>query len=262
MKTKDLLLIIDMQNDFCLPTGALYVPGAEYDVANLAAFISASTKELNSIIFTQDYHSVLDISHPEYWRNIDGEKPNAFTQITLEDIDKGTWIPQYEVEWAKEYLHKLEKQGEFPHIIWPEHCIKGSYGAAIVDPLLQVAMEWERLGKRFQIVQKGVNPHTEHFGALRANIAIPSDNSTQLNNTLVAELRDNDRILIAGEAKSHCVANTIKQILELDNFNKELIILEDTMSPVPGFENIADSIYEQAIKRGAIINTTAELMKM
>jgi len=259
MKKKTLLLIIDMQNDFCQPNGALYVPGAEYDVANLATFIGTNKTTIDNIVFTQDYHSILDISHPEYWRNEKGDKPVPFTQITLADLNKGKWTPQFEESWVKQYLRKLEDEGEFPHIVWPEHCLKGSFGAAIVDSLLQTAIDWERQGKRFEIIQKGVNPNTEHFGALRANITMQDDSTTQLNAYLVQELINHDQILIAGEAKSHCVANTIKQILELDNFNSDLIILEDTMSPVPGFETIADPIYEEAMQRGAQITTTSKL---
>jgi nicotinamidase/pyrazinamidase len=56
---------------------------------------------------------------------------------------------------------------------------------------------------------------------------------------------------MAGEAKSHCVANTIKQMLDIKGIARKLVILEDCMSDVPGFETIALPIYERARTAGA-----------
>jgi nicotinamidase/pyrazinamidase len=59
-----------------------------------------------------------------------------------------------------------------------------------------------------------------------------------------------ENIIIAGEAKSHCIANTLKQILELEKYSFNLTVLDDCMSPVPGFEKIADPIYQKARDAG------------
>ena len=58
------LLIIDPQNDFCDPSGALYVPGADKDMDNVADFILAKKDKLDDIHATLDSHHFIDIAHP------------------------------------------------------------------------------------------------------------------------------------------------------------------------------------------------------
>ena len=54
--------------------------------------------------------------------------------------------------------------------------------------------------------------------------------------------------MIAGEAKSHCVLESIQQILEYyenrPEITRKIYILEDCMSPIPGFEDVTDSAFE------------------
>lgn len=251
MKTKTLLLITDMQNDFCLPDGALYVRGAEKDTERLGKFITRYSDKLDHIIMTQDNHHVVDISHPVYWEDRNGDPPPPFTEINLKDVEQGLWKPRFEKEKATEYIGKLEKQGEFPHVVWPEHCIIGSFGAAIVDTILEPVKAWARRGHFYELIIKGTNPLTEHFGALMANIPVEGSPETQLNSGLVNTLKSYETIIVTGEAKSHCVATTIKQILKIGGIAHKLVILEDCMSDVAGFETIALSIYENAKTNGA-----------
>ena len=245
------LLVIDPQNDFCLPTGSLYVSGAEKDMARLAAFVKKNKEKINHIALTQDSHHVIDISHPGFWQDKNGKNPNPFTIIKGEDVDAGVWSPRFYPIPAIEYIHKLEAQGEFPHCIWPEHCLMGTNGAAVVDELMDTIKEWCRLGHWYKIFTKGTYPLAEHFGAFRANVEIVDVPSTQLNQDIVKDLSEYDKILLSGEASSHCVANTLKQVMDyFPALAKKFSILEDCMSPVPGFEHIADKIYEDAKKMG------------
>lgn len=246
-----LLLIIDMQYDFCSPEGALYVPGATDDVARLATFIRNNESGLDSIIFTQDNHNVVDISHPVFWEDRNGNHPLPFTLISLKKVLSGIWTPIYHKGQVIEYIRKLEQQGEFPHTIWPEHCIMGSRGAAIVDEILEPVKSWARKGKFYEVVIKGTYPLTEHFGALKANIPIAGFPETNLNTDLVNKLIKASKIYIAGEAKSHCVATSIKQMLHLGGLAKKLFIIEDCMSDVEGMGSLADNIYRKARVEGA-----------
>lgn len=250
MDQGNLLLVIDMQNDFCLPTGALYIQGAERDVNNLENFIRKNTTRIESIIFTQDTHHVIDISHPGYWENLEGNHPAPFTSITTQDINDGRWAPKFNKADAVKYIGNLEQQGEFPHIIWPEHCIAGSYGAAINKKIMDATITWARQGKYFHIYQKGLNPLTEHFGALRANLPINSDPDTGVNQAIVEKLSKARQIFVSGEARSHCVANTIKQMGQIEGLLPKTWLLEDTMSNVSGFEKLADPIYALAKSQG------------
>ena len=91
-----------------------------------------------------------------------------------------------------------------------------------------------------------------------ANIPVEGSPETQLNKQLADTLLGFDTILIAGEAKSHCVATTIRQLLNFDGFAQKLVILEDCMSDVTGFETLASSIYEKAKRKGMRFTTSVE----
>lgn len=249
------LLIIDAQYDFCDPKGSLYVPGAEKDMTNLSQFIKNNLSKIDYICLTMDSHPYVHISHPCYWVSRNGFHPEPFTLITSEDVKSQKWIPQYQPEYSLEYLIKLEEQGQFPHVIWPYHCIAGTYGFAIVDTLMEAVKEWSfHSGKAHHIELKGSNPFTEHFGIFTANIPIETDQSTQPNYPLLHSLNRFDKIFIAGEARSHCVATSLKQIIELmPEMANKLVILEDCMSDVIGFAEQATPIYQNAYSLGSSV---------
>ncbi|MDR0385521.1 MAG: hypothetical protein LBH60_05545 [Prevotellaceae bacterium] len=244
MTDKSLLLIIDAQYDFCDAKGALYVPGSEKDMQRLACFIRNNGATLDSIVLSQDSHQVMDISHPAFWTDRDGNHPVPFTQISVADVENGSWTSVFGRDTALNYLTKLDRQGEFPHVIWPEHCIEGSRGAAIVDDVMDEVKNWARTGKQyFKIVQKGKNPLTEHFGIMNASVQLDDDPDTGLNVRLLDSFAEYGRIYIAGEAQSHCVAVTVKQMMKCKGVAEKLVVLKNCMSPVTGFERLADDIF-------------------
>lgn len=250
---KTLLFIIDMQNDFCSPAGSLYVSGSEIDAARLVGFIRRNIASIDQIILTQDNHQVMDIAHPGFWINSDGEHPEPYTMITINDVETGKWKAVLNEEEATDYLRKIAETDEYNHIIWPEHCIWGSEGAAIYPELMEAVEEWARKGKMFEVISKGMYPLAEHFGAFRANIPAENVPATQFNLALKEKMEMFDRIFIAGEAKSHCVANTIKQLFDYPELFPKMVILEDCMSNVNGYESIALPIYEKAKVLGAVL---------
>ena len=165
-------------------------------------------------------------------------------------------------DMAFAYLEMLEKQGEFPHCIWPEHCIIGTYGCAIDTMINGALREWVLGGSdaRFvNYINKGTHPMTEHFGAFKAQVAIQGVKESSVNIELIDSLNRYDVIYLAGQAKSHCVANSLKQIMDLAPVvAKKFVVLEDTMSNVPGFETLADPIYNKAKEEGIRFTTTTE----
>lgn len=257
MNTKVLLLIIDMQNDFCSPEGALFVKGADDDSVRLGRFIKKNESRIDQIILTQDYHNVVDISHPVFWEDRHGKHPDPFTEINLKKILGGVWHPRFQKEKAIDYIRKLEKQGEFPHTIWPEHCIMGSHGAAFSEGVMDPVKNWARTGKYYEVITKGTHPLTEHFGALKANVPVAGSPETHLNTDLLNKFMHSEKIFVAGEAKSHCVATTIKQMLHIGGLAKKIHLIQDCMSDVNGFEQIALPIYDKAKSEGVrFINST------
>lgn len=260
MKQKNAILIIDGQFDFCDPKGSLYVGGAEDDMKRVGDFITKNESNLDFIGLTMDSHQVIDISHPSFWINKDGKNPDPFTIITTSDVMTGVWTPRFAPNAAIRYIEELEKQGEFPHCIWPEHCIIGTKGASFVDSIMIPIQSWCRNTNSFyQVVTKGTYPVTEHFGAFRANIPVEGKAETQLNFGLIKKLEEFDNIYFAGEASSHCVSTTLKQAMEFPELAKKFIILTDCMSPVTGFEHIADSIYEDAKKIGVRFEKSTDI---
>lgn len=253
------VLVIDPQNDFCKPTGALSVPGADKDMERLAKFIDRNVSKIGYIGLTQDSHMVIDISHPTFWEDKNGNFPNPFTIITAADVKGGTWTPRFYPAQALKYLEDLEAQGEFPHCIWPVHCVDGSEGAAIFPVLMDAVQNWSTTQCLFhKIVKKGIHPLTEHFGVFQANVPIPGEDGTQLNDRLIKILNEFDEIYFAGQAKTHCVATSLKQAMKFEKtLAKKFIILEDCMSNVPGeaapgltFVNLAQPIYDEAKNLG------------
>ena len=258
------LLIIDPQNDFCSPNGTLYVEGSQADNHRLSEWIGKNKVEIDQILVTVDTHHKLDISHPTVWVDKDGKNPAPFTIIKPKDLIDGTWktaYPFFNEGMMMTYLEKLEEQGEFSHCIWPEHCIIGTWGAAI-DSIICLALDsWVASGENARFVsyiQKGAHPMTEQFGAFRAQVAIKGATDTEINVRLIEHLSTFDVIYLAGQAKSHCVATSLKQIMDLSEpVAKKFVVLEDTMSPVSGCETLADPIFARAKEMGIKSETTA-----
>lgn len=244
-------LIIDAQFDFCHPNGALFVPGAEQDIDRMSALIRQHTDKIDHIVVTLDTHHVLDIAHPLFWQNADEKHPAPFTQITAADVDAGRWTPLFSPEKSRQYVHDLEADGQFIHFIWPEHCLIGSRGAALHDTLMAALKGWsQQRGRDYVAVQKGLYALTEHFGIFRAQVPDPTIPATQLNTTLIADLARFEAIYLMGEAKSHCVANSLKQLLDFaPALVSKLVVVTDCMSDVTGLGHLATPIFAEARAR-------------
>ncbi|UFX42152.1 hypothetical protein HAP47_0023110 [Bradyrhizobium sp. 41S5] len=262
------LVIIDPQNDFMDQKGAaLPVTGAVADMTRVAGVVKRIGRRLNDIHVTLDSHRVIDVAHPAFWRGQDGKHPAPFTMITLADIKTGMWEPRNQAYRQRmlDYTAALDAAGKFILMIWPEHCIIGSWGHNVVDVLRDELAAWERDNfATIDFVTKGTNTFTEHYGALMAEVPDPADPSTQLNGGFLSVLQDADVIGIAGEASSHCVATTIRQIVDNigDDHLRKIHILTDCMSPVPqtpggpDFPAIAQQFLKDMQARGLVLTTS------
>lgn len=261
MKTH--LLVIDPQNDFCDPdTGALYVPGAEADMDRLAALIDRIGPNIDAIHVTLDSHHLIDIAHPVFWRDAGGAPPDPFTAITAEDVTAGKWTTRRPADRdrALAYLEALEETGRYPHTIWPPHCLIGTPGHNVWPALAEALVRWQRIRMTpVDYVLKGDNPWTEHFSAVRAEVPDPDDPASDTNARLVEALKGADRVLIAGEAGSHCVANTVRDLADaLGGAHVEkLVLIEDAISPVSGFEHLQADFVRDLGEKG-MRRTTSE----
>jgi nicotinamidase-related amidase len=242
------LLIIDPQFDFCSPAGSLFVPGASEDMQRLADFIR--TEPLDEIYVSLDSHNVMDISHVHWWKREDGNPVKPFTALTIfrGDIADGdgnvysTKDPN-RYDWSYGYLEILKKHGG-THTLWPDHCIMGTEGHTIHSHVSNALYNWTcRTGKNPQYILKGMNPNTEMFSIIKAEVPDYSDPGTLSNVKLLDNLKKADTLYVAGEALSHCVNRSVRDIVDVlkdDNSQRKIVLLTDMMSNVPGFENYGD----------------------
>lgn len=282
MSSRTTLLIIDPQNDFCdLPEGwratdplrsapavpALPVSGAHADMLRLAALIDAGGDGIERIVVTLDSHQRYDIAHPTFWRTGEGEAVNPFTAITAAEVRAGRYRPRDASALPRtlDYLDALEQAGRYTLMVWPVHCEVGSWGHNVHAAVKAAYNRWEdRCLGVVQKVSKGSNPWTEHYSALQAEVPDPADDDTQLNTALIASLDEADRVVIAGEASSHCVKATVEHLAQhlpsrrLD----KLVLLTDAMSPVTGFEAQAQAFLADLQRQGARLATCAEVLPL
>ena len=106
------LIIIDVQNDFC-PGGALAVPEGD----QIVPIINKISRRFSKVVATQDWHPHNHVS----FASTQGKKP-------------------YETIEVKSGVQTL----------WPDHCVKGTYGAAFHKDL--------DLQPVSLILRKGTNP--------------------------------------------------------------------------------------------------------
>ena len=259
------LLIIDPQVDFV--TGALAVPGAVEDTARTVKLLAANEKEFEKVYVTLDTHHEMHIAHAAYWVAADGvTRPKPFTSITVADIKAGNWRPRVgsEMLWAMEYCTRLEAGGRFTLIIWPTHCLLGSGGHA-VEPGLSAALNgWAATqGTSVSWVLKGQNNRTEMYSALKAEVVLDDDPATGLNQSLINALAKHTQVIICGQAMSHCVAETTKDLLSgwPKGRAADIVLLTDGASPVAGFEKAADAFQAEMKAAGVTLCTVAEFAK-
>jgi nicotinamidase-related amidase len=281
-KRRICLMVIDAQNTFCLQDFELYVggrsgTGAIDDNRRLCEFIYKYLGSITEIAPTMDTHTSMQIFHPIFWINDAGEHPiPAATMISLEDIQKGVWKVNPAVAYslakgnymalqnhAMHYAKKLSDEGKYPLTVWPYHSMLGGIGHALVAAV-EEALFFHCIARHSQtnFEIKGGNPLTENYSVLRPEVLEGSDGRpiAQKNARFIQKLLEFDAVIIAGQAKSHCVAWTIDdlltEILAKDpKLAKKVYLLEDCTSPVvvPGiidFTDQADAAFQRFAAAG------------
>lgn len=174
------MLIIDPQVDFH-PNGSLAISTANEDAERIANYIENHIDDISQINITLDSHQRYHIAHSIFWTNSDGESPNPFTLISEQDIKNGLWKPRDSSlqEFVLHYTNTLEASGRFVLCIWPDHCIMGTPGHAIVPRINEAIQKWIKVHRKaVNYVFKGTNCFTEHYSALQADVEIPDDATT------------------------------------------------------------------------------------
>jgi nicotinamidase-related amidase len=278
--TRICLLGIDIQNTFCIPGYELFVGGrsgmgAVEDNIRLCEFIYRNLGQITEIALTMDTHTATQIFHSLFWVNQSGAHPPAMTMISPEAVEQGVWRvnPAVAISLGKDYdelqtyaLHyvrQLNQANKYLLTIWPYHSMLGGIGHAIVSAV-EEACFFHNLARGSQTVFeiKGANPLTENYSVLKPEVL--SDQNQQAiatkNSAFLQRLLNFDAIVIAGQAKSHCVAWTIDDLLsEIQatdpTLARKVYLLEDCTSAVVvpdvvDFTEQADAAYERFAAAG------------
>ena len=152
---RDVLLVIDVQNDFC-DGGALAVRGGQ----EVVPVIHRVAPLFQHLVLTQDWH-------PHDHHSFASNHPGRTAYETIESADG-------------------------PQVLWPDHCVQGSTGAAFHPHLLPDNAEL--------ILRKGSRKTVDSYSAFREN-----DRITRTGLTGYLRERGLGRIFIAGLAYDYCV---------------------------------------------------------
>jgi len=252
------LLLVDCQNTFCTPGHELFVAGrsgmaAVDDSRRICAFIYRNLGIISSITVSMDTHLAVQIFHPAFIVDDRGSNPPPYTMISSDEIEKGKWRVS---QWAKDstplgkqadpqkyllhYAKALEKTGKYQLMIWPYHAMLGGIGHALVSSIEEAAFfHTIARGAQTHFVTKGGNALTEHYSIFRPEITEDADGKpiASENEKLVDDLLKFDAVVVAGQAKSHCVAWTVSDLLHTISrrdaaLANKIHLLEDCTSPV------------------------------
>lgn len=175
----NVFLIVDIQNDF-LPGGSLAVKNGD----RIIPLINRLQEKFNLVVATQDWHPK---DHKSFASNHPGKVP--FDRITL---------------------------GGLNQVLWPDHCVQGSKGAAFSEEFNTNRVE--------AIFRKGMDPEIDSYSAFYDN---GHKKSTGLADYLRG--RNTDKIYMAGLARDYCVYYSVKDALR-EGFN--IAVIEDASMPI------------------------------
>ncbi len=271
------ILLIDVQNTFCLPDFELFVGGSSgrgaiEDNIRLCEFIYRNLGEIDQIVATLDTHHLHQIFHPAFWIDEQGEHPTpAVTTISPADVESGIWRvnPEFGDEssqlqaYALHYVQQLSDGGKYPLLIWPYHAMLGGIGHALV-PAVEEAIFFHGIARSSQasFSIKGDRTLTENYSALAPEVFTNQfgDRIASKNDSLIQQLLASEKLIIAGQAQSHCVAWTVNDLLvEIQAIDpaltSKIYLLEDCTSPVviPGvvdYTQQANAAYQRFADAG------------
>ncbi len=281
------LLLVDAQNTFCTPGFELFVggrsgTGALDDSRRLCSFLYRNLGVITQAVVTLDTHQAFQIFHAPFLVDADGQHPDPFTLVTLEDVAAGHWRVDPDVARAiglgggtddhlHAYVEALAAGGKYDLTIWPFHAMLGGIGYALVSAV-EEALFFHAIARRSQtrFEIKGFRPLTEHYSVLGPEVLHGARGQPlgERNDALVEYLLDFAAVIVAGQAKSHCVAWTVEDLLEdpaarEQGIASRLYLLEDCSSPVvvPGavdYTDDADAAFARFAEAGAHIVRSTE----
>ncbi len=282
------LLLIDAQNTFCIPEFELFVGGhsgrgAVDDNLRLCEFIYRNLGEISQITATMDTHRATQVFHAVFFVDKDGNHPAPFTDVHADELRNEKWMfnpaltsqfgiaPAYGQQMMIHYAEALEQKGKYALTVWPYHAMLGGIGHALVSSV-EEAIFFHSMTRntQYEIEIKGDKPFTENYSVIGPEVLTgPMGEALGTHNSkFIERLQQVDRLIIAGQAKSHCVAWTVQDLLNDIQARdpalaKKVYLLEDCSSPVvvPGVvdhTDAADTAYKRFAEAGMNVVKSTE----
>jgi len=173
-RATDCLIVIDVQNDFC-PGGALEVKHGD----EIVPLVNQLARKLENVVVTQDWHTP---GHISFASSHAGKKP---------------------------FETKRLRYGE--QVLWPDHCVQGTRGAALHDGL--------DLPHAQLVIRKGFHPKVDSYSGF-----LEADRKTKTGLDGYLRSRGVKRVYCVGLATDFCVAWTA---LDARRFRFESVVIED-----------------------------------
>jgi nicotinamidase-related amidase len=273
------LLLVDVQNTFCIPDFELFVAGrsgtgAVDDNRRLCDFIYRNLGTITQVFPSLDTHNAMQVFHAIWLVDEQGNHPDPYSLVSHEDVEAGRWKvneavaealghdPDYAARHLEHYARTLAEGGKYDLTIWPYHAMLGGIGHALVSAVEEaVFFHGVARHSRAEFQVKGDNPLTEHYSMLGPEVTEGPDGERLggTNTALVGKLLEFDAVVVAGQAKSHCLAWTIDDLLEDEEVRHKLAertyLLEDCTSPVVvpdavDYTDEADAAFERYAAAG------------
>ena len=282
------ILAVDVQNTFCVPDFELFVAGrsgsgAVDDSRRLCEFIYRNLGTITQIFPSLDTHQAMQVFHAIWLVDEQGNHPDPYALISHPGVEAGRWRVNRAVAEAlgigvdyaerhlAHYTRQLAEGGKYDLTIWPYHALLGGIGHALVSAV-EEAVFFHGVARysqpQFQV--KGDKPLTEHYSMLGPEVTEGPDGDRLggMDTELIDKLLTFDAVVVAGEAKSHCLAWTIDDLLADDDARERRLaertyLLEDCTSPVvvPGvvdYTDEADAAFERYADAGLHVVRSTE----
>jgi len=192
-RATDCLIVVDVQNDFC-PGGALEVQRGD----EIVPLVNRLAREFENVVVTQDWHPA---GHASFASSHAGKKPFETTRL------------------------RYGKQ-----VLWPDHCIQGTRGAALHDGL--------DLPRAQLVIRKGWHAKVDSYSAF-----LEADRKTKTGLDGYLRSRGVKRVYCVGLATDFCVAWTA---LDARRFRFQAVVIEDACRAIDNAGSLAAALKAMA----------------
>ena len=185
-RATDCLIVIDVQNDFC-PGGALEVKRGDV----IVPLVNELARRFENVVLTQDWHTP---GHISFASSHAGRKP---------------------------FETKRLRYGE--QVLWPDHCVQGTRGAALHDGL--------DVPHAQLVIRKGFHPKVDSYSGF-----LEADRKTKTGLEGYLRSRGVKRVYCVGLATDFCVAWTA---LDARRFRFDAVVIEDACRAIDNAGSLA-----------------------